>query len=78
MSAAILKGCSGNGPIAIRNLLARPPCLVDALANAICSVSRQNLIEIRRPCGEAWRKIFRQEFSEGGEDVCAAHLAFRE
>ena len=78
MSAALLEGCSGNGPIALRNPFAGPPCLVDALANAICSVTGQDLIEIRRPCGEAWGEIFRQELSERGKDVCAAHLASRE
>ena len=39
VTAALFEGCSGNDPIAIRNPLAGPSCLMDALANAVCSVS---------------------------------------
>jgi hypothetical protein len=53
VTAALFEGCTGNDPIAIRKTLASPSCLMDALANAVCSVSRQDLIEVRRPCGES-------------------------
>ena len=39
VTTAFFEGCSGNDPIAIRNPLASPSCLMDALANAVCSVS---------------------------------------
>jgi hypothetical protein len=39
VTAALFEGCSGNDPVTIRNPLASPSCLMDALANAVCSVS---------------------------------------
>jgi hypothetical protein len=39
VTAALFECCSGNDPIAIRYPLAIPSCLMDALANAVCSVS---------------------------------------
>ena len=76
MGAALLEGCSSDFPVAIRNPLVSPSCLIDTLANAISSVSCQDLIQIGRLCGEAWGKIFGQEFLERRGEVCGAHLAF--
>ncbi len=77
MSGTFFEGCSGNDPKAVRNTLASPSCLVDALANAIRGVSRQDLIEVRGPCGETRGKIFWQELLESSKDVHAAHRFFK-
>jgi len=76
MVAALLEGCSSDYPIALRNPLVSPSCLIDTLANAISSVSRQDLIQIGRLCVEAWGKIFGQEFLQRRSEVCGAHLVF--